>query len=81
MLSSRFLRSDHGRTHGRMYNATEHFYDNVLGAGRYERGLSWVMDRRPLTLLFFRDHLLLATGWLFWTTPKATLPDRRYRPA
>src|SRR5476649_726847 len=50
MLSSRFLKSDHGKTHGRLYNATERGYDAVLGV--YTRTLSWVMEHRPATLVF-----------------------------
>src|SRR5581483_4423130 len=48
MLSSRFLRSQHQKTHGRLYQMSERFYDAWLGV--YERTLAWVMDRRPLTL-------------------------------
>src|SRR5437763_1860929 len=31
MLSSRFLRSDHGRKHGRLYQASERFYERWVG--------------------------------------------------
>src|SRR5207237_1411065 len=41
MLSSRFLKSDHGKTHGRMYQASERLYERTLGV--YERSLVWVM--------------------------------------
>jgi hydrophobic/amphiphilic exporter-1 (mainly G- bacteria), HAE1 family len=71
MLSSRFLRSEHDREHGRMYQATERFYDRTLGV--YERSLAWVMARRPATLLFSLI-ILVATAWLFWTTPKGLFP-------
>ena len=71
MLSSRFLRSQHGVTHGRMYAATERFYDRTLGV--YERSLAWVMARRPATLVF-SFLILVATGWLFWSTPKGLFP-------
>ncbi|HTR77702.1 MAG TPA: efflux RND transporter permease subunit [Gemmatimonadaceae bacterium] len=71
MLSSRFLRSDHGRSHGRVYNATERAYDRILGG--YDRSLAWVMQRRPLTLVF-SAIILVATGWLFWSTPKGLFP-------
>ena len=71
MLSSRFLKSDHGKQHGALYNATERFYDGLLGI--YERTLAWVMERRPLTLLF-SFVILVATGYLFWSTPKGLFP-------
>ncbi len=71
MLSSRFLKSDHGKTHGRLYQASERFFDGLLGV--YERTLAWVMDRRPLTLAFSLV-ILVATGYLFWSTPKGLFP-------
>src|SRR4051812_36397256 len=71
MLSSRFLRSQHGVAHGRMYAATERFYDRTLGV--YERSLAWVMARRPATLVFSLV-ILVATAWLFWSTPKGLFP-------
>ena len=71
MLSSRFLRSEHGRTHDGFYQATERFYDWWLGG--YERSLAWVMDRRPATLVF-SAVVLVATAWLFWWMPKGLFP-------
>jgi HAE1 family hydrophobic/amphiphilic exporter-1 len=71
MLSSRFLKSDHGKQHGRLYEATENFYNAWLRV--YERSLGWVMARRPLTLVFSLI-ILVATGYLFWSTPKGLFP-------
>ncbi len=71
MLSSRFLRSHQGHTHGRVFNATERVYERLLGF--YERTLVWVMDRKPATLVF-SFVILVATGWLFWDTPKGLFP-------
>jgi HAE1 family hydrophobic/amphiphilic exporter-1 len=71
MLSSRFLRSDHGKEHGRVYQSTERFYERTLGV--YERSLAWVMVRRPATLVF-SFVILVATAWLFWSTPKGLFP-------
>src|SRR4249920_2982565 len=67
MLSSRFLRSEHGQTHGALYNFTERFYVRWLAL--YERTLAVVMRHRPATLAF-SFAILLATGYLFWSTPK-----------
>src|SRR5581483_5717101 len=71
MLSSRFLKSDHGKQHGALYAASERFYEAWLGL--YERTLAWVMARRPLTLAF-SFAILVATGYLFWRTPKGLFP-------
>ncbi|HEX4469164.1 MAG TPA: efflux RND transporter permease subunit [Gemmatimonadaceae bacterium] len=71
MLSSRFLRSEHQREHGRMYQVTERFYERTLGL--YERTLVWVMARRPATLVFSLI-ILVATAWLFWSMPKGLFP-------
>jgi hydrophobic/amphiphilic exporter-1 (mainly G- bacteria), HAE1 family len=71
MLSSRFLKSDHGKEHGALYQASERFYDAWLGL--YERTLAWVMKRRPLALVFSL-LILIATGYLFWSTPKGLFP-------
>ena len=71
MLSSRFLRSGHDKTHGRLYQASERFFDAWLGL--YERTLAIVMRHRPSALVF-SAVILVATGWLFWSTPKGLFP-------
>ncbi|HET7632456.1 MAG TPA: efflux RND transporter permease subunit [Gemmatimonadaceae bacterium] len=71
MLSSRFLRSQHARQHGRLYLVTERFFDWWLAA--YERSLAWVMQRRRGALVFSLVTLV-ATGWLFWAIPKGLFP-------
>ena len=78
MLSSRFLKSDHGKQHGRFYEVTEKFYDAWLGV--YERTLAWVMARRPLTLVF-SAIILFATALPLLVDAEGTLPDGRHRPA
>src|SRR6476620_7203891 len=71
MLSSRFLKSDHGKQHGRFYEVTENFYNAWLRL--YERTLAWVMARRPLTMIFSLVILVL-TGVLFVVAPKGLFP-------
>ena len=71
MLSSRFLRSGHDKKHGKLYQLSERFFDIWLGA--YERSLAWVMQRRPAALAF-SAVILVATGLLFWFTPKGLFP-------
>src|SRR5579862_5274533 len=71
MLSSRFLKSDHGKKHGRLYQATENFYDAWLRL--YERTLMWVMGHRPQTLVFSAVILVL-TAVMFYVMPKGLFP-------
>ena len=79
MLSSRFLKSDHGKQHGRLYQATETLLRRV--ARRCTSGRSrWVMARRPLTLVF-SVVILVATAYLFWSTPKGLFPTDDTGPA
>ena len=72
MLSSRFLRSDHGKEHGKLYNASERMYEKVVGW--YEKSLMWVMDHRPQTLVFSAVILVL-TAILFYYMPKGLFPS------
>src|ERR1035437_2601679 len=71
MLSSRFLRSSHADQHGRLYQMSERFFDAWLDL--YERTLATVMRHRPATLVF-SFVILVATGYLFWSTPKGLFP-------
>ncbi|MFI5232182.1 MAG: efflux RND transporter permease subunit [Gemmatimonadales bacterium] len=71
MLSSRFLRSGHNKAHGRLYQLSERFFEAWLGV--YERSLAWVMRHRPAALVF-SAAVLIATGVLFWWTPKGLFP-------
>ena len=71
MLSSRFLKSDHGKKHGRLYQATERFYDAWLGSTSARSPGSWRVVRSTLVFSFV---ILVATGYLFWSTPKGLFP-------
>jgi len=71
MLCSRFLRPPKEEHHGRWYEATERVYQR--GLGWYERSLAWVMDRRPLALVFSAG-ILVATAVLFVFVPKGFIP-------
>ena len=72
MMCSRFVKAAHGRTHGRLYNSFERFFDAVLG--RYDRSLQWVMRRRRMTI-FVSGLVFLATLFLFYVIPKGFFPD------
>ncbi|HXI33526.1 MAG TPA: efflux RND transporter permease subunit, partial [Gemmatimonadales bacterium] len=71
MLCSRFLRPSKEAHHGRFYEATERFYQRMLGL--YERTLGWVMDHRR-TALLFSGGILVGTAVLFILVPKGFIP-------
>ncbi len=74
MLCSRFLRPNRNdeRPPGRLYAASERFYQWMLGI--YARSLRWVLRRRRMTFLFLVVVLAL-TGGLFKIIPKGFIPS------
>ena len=70
MLSTRYLRSDHDRPHGRMYRALESVLDAALR--RYGATLRWALEHRPLVMAF-GVLVLVGTAWEFWAIPKGFL--------
>jgi HAE1 family hydrophobic/amphiphilic exporter-1 len=72
MLCSRFLRPTDPRGHGRLYAASERFFQGMFHA--YERSLRRVLPRRKTMAALF-VALLVATGWLFVTMPKGFIPS------
>jgi len=72
MLCSRFLRPPHEQRHGRFYQASERFFERMLGV--YEVGLRWSLRHRAL-LAVSSLVVLVATGWLFTLIPKGFIPD------
>jgi HAE1 family hydrophobic/amphiphilic exporter-1 len=72
MMCSRFIRSEHGKKHGRLYNAFERFFDGMRGA--YGRSLQRVMRHR-LATLNVSLAVLVATLALFVVIPKGFFPD------
>jgi HAE1 family hydrophobic/amphiphilic exporter-1 len=73
MLCSRFLGKEtkHDR-HGRLYNATEKFFDAAVGAYGYT--LRWALRAKALVLLF-SIAVLAGTVYLFMQVPKGFLPS------
>ncbi|HEX5387861.1 MAG TPA: efflux RND transporter permease subunit [Gemmatimonadales bacterium] len=71
MLCSRYLKPGH-RRHGRLYDASERVYEEVLGW--YERSLRWVMRHRRATLGVL-GLLIVGTVWLGLAIPKGFLPN------
>jgi hydrophobic/amphiphilic exporter-1 (mainly G- bacteria), HAE1 family len=72
MMCSRFIRSEHGKKHGRLYDAFERFFDGMRGA--YDRSLQAVMRHR-LATLNVSLAVLVATLALFVVIPKGFFPD------
>jgi HAE1 family hydrophobic/amphiphilic exporter-1 len=73
MLGSRFLRSEHGRRHGSLYNFLEGGF-NLL-AGAYERTLGLALRFHPLTFLV-AVAMLVGTVYLFKTMPTGFIPSQ-----
>jgi HAE1 family hydrophobic/amphiphilic exporter-1 len=72
MLCSRFLRSETGQAHGRVYEALERGFQRTLHG--YEIGLRWSLDHGRVVMLFL-VVVLLVTLWLFRVIPKGFLPS------
>ena len=73
MMCSRLLKQEKEEKHGRFYNFTERMFQGMLDW--YERGLKWVLDHQPLTLII-AIATLVATIWLYIIIPKGLLPQQ-----
>jgi hydrophobe/amphiphile efflux-1 (HAE1) family protein len=73
MLCSRFLVSEHGRHHGRLYRAIEWGFDATLEG--YRRGLDVVLRHQFVTLMVFLATVA-TTGALFVFMPKGFFPTQ-----
>ena len=72
MLCSRFLKPPKEGKHGRLYQATERFFDSLLSA--YERSLQSVLHHR-LEAMAVSLLILVATFFLFVQVPKGFIPN------
>jgi hydrophobic/amphiphilic exporter-1 (mainly G- bacteria), HAE1 family len=72
MLCSRFLKTSHGKKHGRLYNLTERMFDGSLRA--YDVSLQFALRHRAVTMAV---SLLFVAGaaYLFVIVPKGFLPS------
>src|SRR5882724_10961783 len=70
MLCSRFLRPP-GESHGRLYQASERFFDGILRT--YDHSLKWTLAHRRLTMAVMLLTFVL-TAWLFQRMPKGFIP-------
>jgi len=72
MMCSRFVHAEHGRKHGRIYNAFERFFDGMRNG--YDHTLQIVMRHRRATM-FLSLAIFVATVILFVLIPKGFFPD------
>ena len=72
LLSALFLRPHTNEKHGKMYQATERFFDGLLAF--YERGLKVALRHRFATLML-AFVVLAGTVWLFIAVPKGFIPN------
>jgi len=73
MMCAKFLRSEHDRKHGRVYNAGERAF-NWLHNG-YRHSLDWVLDHQPLVLLITILTISLNI-YLYFIIPKGFFPQQ-----
>ncbi len=71
MLCSRLLKPRREEHHGKWFERSERVFERARSG--YERALTWVMQHRPLTLVF--SGLILALTALLWVViPKGLFP-------
>ncbi|HLH51301.1 MAG TPA: efflux RND transporter permease subunit, partial [Roseiarcus sp.] len=76
MMCSRLLRSRHageGTGRGRLYRASERFFDGLLHA--YDRGLRFVLDHE-FTMLLVTAGTIALTVYLYIVIPKGLFPQQ-----
>ncbi|OYX81466.1 MAG: acriflavine resistance protein B, partial [Azorhizobium sp. 35-67-5] len=73
MMCSLFLKSEHGVKHGRLYMASEAFFDGMLHA--YDTGLKWVLRHQAIALLSL-FVTMAATVALYVAIPKGFFPQQ-----
>ncbi|MDE2362946.1 MAG: multidrug efflux RND transporter permease subunit [Hyphomicrobiales bacterium] len=73
MMAARLLKPESQTRHGRIYMASEHFFDGMLRT--YERGLDFALRHRFATLLSF-VATFAATIFLFIQIPKGFFPQQ-----
>jgi HAE1 family hydrophobic/amphiphilic exporter-1 len=72
MLCSRWLRPEHHKKHGRVYQWSERAFDRMRDA--YDVTLRWSMVHHRVVMLAFAA-IFAATAWLFAAMPKGFLPS------
>src|SRR5208282_5646114 len=72
MMCSRFVHSERGRKHGRIYNAFERFFNGMRDT--YDRTLQVALRHRLVTL-WISFAIFIATMILFYVIPKGFFPS------
>ena len=73
MMCARFLKSQHGKVHGRFYMACERGFQG--GLNTYAAGLRWVLKYQPLMLLVTVATICLST-YMYFVVPKGFFPQQ-----
>ncbi len=73
MMAARLLRGRAEERHGRLYQASERFFEGLLGW--YARNLRWVLDHQPLMLAVTGAAAVLTVG-LYVAVPKGLFPQQ-----
>ncbi|HET9578890.1 MAG TPA: MdtB/MuxB family multidrug efflux RND transporter permease subunit [Usitatibacter sp.] len=73
MMSARLLRHTPPEKQGRFFRRTGEAFDRLIS--RYDRGLVWVLDHQPLTMVVFLVTLAL-TVLLYIVIPKGFFPTQ-----
>jgi hydrophobe/amphiphile efflux-1 (HAE1) family protein len=73
MMCSLFLRHEEKEGHGRVYQATERFFERMIAG--YDRGLKWVFAHQFLVLVGTLS-LIVLTGILYTVIPKGFFPEQ-----
>jgi multidrug efflux pump len=73
MMCAYLLRNEHTRKHGRLYNASEKFFESALSG--YRKSLHWVLDNPGITLTVL--VLTIALNFvLVYKIPKGFFPQQ-----
>jgi multidrug efflux pump len=73
MMCAYLLRNEHARKHGRLYMASERFFEGALSL--YRRSLHWVLDNPGLTLVVLFMTIVLNVV-LVYKIPKGFFPQQ-----
>src|SRR6202140_5095918 len=73
MMCAKFLKSEHEKTHGKLYKATERVFQWSLDS--YASGLRWVLRHQPLMLVVTGATICLSV-YLYIVVPKGFFPQQ-----
>jgi multidrug efflux pump len=73
MMCAKFLQSEHGRTHGRLYRLSGRGFDWIHRG--YQKSLGWVL-RHPQPMLVVTILTICVSIYLYIIVPKGFFPDQ-----